>query len=86
MNNELSNGDSALAPRWEGTAVCKKCSCKTEKVAFAVTAERNSLSPVCHNMLSIVSLYKKRPMEILESFPLFLKERGLSYGSGNARK
>lgn len=37
-------------------------------------------------MLSIVSPRKKLPMEILESFPLFLKERGLSYGSGERQE
>lgn len=66
--------------RWDScceAALIVKCSrCKTKKLALVVTAERNSLSQFCHNMLSIVSLRKKRPMEILESFPLFLKERG----------
>lgn len=51
-----------------------------------VTAERNTLSPFCHNMLSSVSPYKKLPMKILESFPLFLKERRLSYGSGERQE
>ena len=48
-----------------------------------VTAERNSPARFCHNMLAIVLLHLKKkkkernsPWKFLESFPLFLKEKG----------
>lgn len=51
------------------------CQTKPQNKTRRVTSERNSPSQFCPNMLAIVWPCKKLPMEILESLPLFLKEK-----------
>lgn len=53
------------------------CRCETKPLNKSrhVTSERNSPSQFCPNMLTIVWPCKQLPVEILESLPLFLKEK-----------